>query len=427
MAKKAKTPEGLWKRGQTYYSRIQFRGNRIIKRLSTNLEDAKRMLADLRHRYYRDDYGITDNNFPWSDLKKEFLAWAKQALRPAVSAEYERDLRDFELFANPQTVRDITHGVAVSFREQQLAAGGKARVKRRRRGQPVLPPQRIPLSPATVNRKIGTVINMLNRGVKSGRIGSNPLDGFSPLRNDRPKKARRALSSDEVEALFAASPDYLRPVWRMFMVTGIRKDELVNLKFSDIDFETRTMIVRTWIAKTHQEREIDIEDDMFETIVKLRDEAKRRRPIPGSTPDRTRRQAENFSKEHVFVTQANTPLANNLLARFYACCKRANIEGAHSGGSVDIHSLRVSFTTISISNGANPGDVQAILGHKTMRMTMGIYNKATRRGKRRAIAALPFAKLSQPSGHIVSIEMNPARGEIMTEVAASDPKLSVTA
>ena len=41
----------------------------------------------------------------------------------------------------------------------------------------------------------------------------------------------------EVEAIFSHSADFLRPVWRMFMTTGIRRNELVNMRFDDIDFE----------------------------------------------------------------------------------------------------------------------------------------------------------------------------------------------
>jgi integrase len=137
-------------------------------------------------------------------------------------------------------------------------------------------------------------------------------------------------------------------------------------------------------------------------LIELRGQAKARQPVTGHTPDITTRQAAAFSRDHVFVTKANTPLKNNLLTRFYAICKRAGIEGAESGGSVDIHSLRGTFTTLAIENGASPKAVQSILGHSTLALTMGTYAKATERAKRDAVSALPFAKASSPA-HIVSI------------------------
>jgi hypothetical protein len=88
---------------------------------------------------------------------------------------------------------------------------------------------------------------------------------------------------------------------------------------------------------------------------------------------------------------------------FYGCCKRAGIDDAGSGGSVDLHSLRVSFTTLALENGASPKAIQAILGHSTLGMTMNVYAKATERSKREAIAALPFATSSAPE-HVISVQ-----------------------
>jgi hypothetical protein len=70
---------------------------------------------------------------------------------------------------------------------------------------------------------------------------------------------------------------------------------------------------------------------------------------------------------------------------------------------VDIHSLRVSFCTLAIEYGGNPKDVQAILGHSTLAMTMNVYSKATERGKRTVISSLPFAKSTAPD-HVIPIK-----------------------
>lgn len=103
------------------------------------------------------------------------------------------------------------------------------------------------------------------------------------------------------------------------------------------------------------------------------------------------------------MSRANTPLRNNLLTRFYAVCKRAGIDDAVPGGAVDIHSLRVTCATLMLQNGANPKDVQAILGHSTLTLTMKVYARATEHGKRSAVNALPFASTTAPA-HIVSVQ-----------------------
>ena len=62
--------------------------------------------------------------------------------------------------------------------------------------------------------------------------------------DDKLKKERRALTVDEVNAIFEHSPEYLKPVLRMFLTTGIRRDELVNIRFEDIDPDARTVTIR---------------------------------------------------------------------------------------------------------------------------------------------------------------------------------------
>jgi hypothetical protein len=58
---------------------------------------------------------------------------------------------------------------------------------------------------------------------------------------------------------------------------------------------------------------------------------------------------------------------------------------------------------LALEGGANPKAVQAILGHSTLALTMGVYARATDRAKRDAISALPFAKVSAP-GHVIPVQ-----------------------
>jgi integrase len=168
-------------------------------------------------------------------------------------------------------------------------------------------------------------------------------------------------------------------------------------------------VIRASVAKSRKAREIPLDDGTFEMLAELQDQAKNRQPS-------TDRRVGDFSRDHVFVTGANTPWRNNLLREFYRVCGRAGIEGAGECGSVDLHSLRVTAASLMIEHGASPKAVQAILGHSTLALTMGVYAKATERSKRDAISALPFAKASAPV-HVVS--MDPKSTECATSVSGS--------
>jgi len=181
----------------------------------------------------------------------------------------------------------------------------------------------------------------------------------------------------------------------LFATSGMRHGELAALTFDNIDFERGVgKTIHPTNNKKHAGREVLLEDQVLGMLHCLKREASDRKPVPRLT-------SKPISKDHVFVTKANTPWEDGrLLRRFYAICRKAGIEGAHPNGSVDIHALRGTFITLSLSNGGHPKDVQEIVGHKTSRMTMDVYAKATDAGRRKAINALPFASMAAPD-HIV--------------------------
>lgn len=387
MPRQPKLPPGMTKRGTVYFSAFRAGGRLVRKRLSTDLSAAKEMLNDLKARADRADFGLLDNDLPLAEIRKSYTRHCEQSLRPRTAKRYASNIANVLSRITARKVSQLSVEVVMEFRRDRLI--GEAGV-----------------SPRTVNMDVGAVSTMLNWAVDHRLIGSNPLASLKPLPADNPTKERRSLTIEEVDRLFVNSPEHLRPVWRMFMTTGMRLGELAGMRFADVDFDRGTVTVRAATAKNHRSREIPLDDEMLATIRRLRAEAPLRQPGRGNTEKITERIAERFSREHVFVTKAGTPWHGRLLDRFYAICKRAQIDGAEFGGNVDIHSLRVSFATLTLEHGANPKDVQAILGHSTLAMTMSVYTKATERGKRAAVSALPFAKVSAPSG-IVALQNVP--------------------
>src|SRR5690606_16144684 len=135
----------------------------------------------------------------------------------------------------------------------------------------------------------------------------------------------------------------------------------VKLTFADVDWDLQTVTVRARHAKNRRERTIPIDDHCAQMLVELR-EAAADRPA-------------GADQDLVFVNCLGRAIDNNLLRRFYSVCRRAGIPDACPGGAVDLHSLRVTYATLSLEGGANPKAVQSILGHSTLDMTMGIYAK----------------------------------------------------
>ena len=68
-----------------------------------------------------------------------------------------------------------------------------------------------------------------------------------------------------------------------------------------------------------------------------------------------------------------------------------------------MHSLRRTFATNAITNGADPKSVQEILGHRTLDMTMRIYTKIKAAPKRQAVAKLSYGLGATAPGHLLPL------------------------
>jgi integrase len=262
------------------------------------------------------------------------------------------------------------------------------------------------VNPGTVNYEVGALNRMLRWGVDAARlIGSNPIARVKPLPHLRPKNGR-ALEPAEVGALLDASPERWRDVWYCYLVTGMRLNELCLLAFDDVDWDSRELVMRPHKAKGKRERRIPIDDGLWD-ILKRR-EAERANRKPSESVMRGRHLADLFTSRHVFVSGHNTPLARRAvyeaLVRY---CGKAGISMQTFDGEglplehVDVHSLRRTFATELIVNGADPKSVQELLGHKTLMMTMKLYAKVRPQNKRQAVARLSYGKGVTAPAHVL--------------------------
>ena len=280
---------------------------------------------------------------------------------------------------------------------------------------------------------------MLHWGVDQNIIGSDPLAKLKLLPHENAKNGR-PLMDDEVKRLLAASRQPYRDIFYTYLVTGLRKSELASLTFADIDWENRELIVRASRAKNHRERRIPIEAGLWEILLRLEKESHSRKP-PGACGGRSAEHMRKlFSKENVFVTGKNTRIAfksQSIYVVFMHACKRARIETKRldSQGKmidhVDLHSLRRTFATNLISNGADPKSVQELLGHATLEMTMLVYTKIHGHTKRSALGRLSYGQGANAPEHLLQYpkttapEMVRQPPETVTNTVTKSPREKV--
>jgi integrase len=113
------------------------------------------------------------------------------------------------------------------------------------------------------------------------------------------------------------------------------------------------------------------------------------------------------------------------------CCAKAGIETRNldSQGKeidhVDLHSLRRTFATDLITNGADPKSVQTLLGHKTLAMTMNIYAKINGGTKRQALARLSYGQGAVAPKHVLSYPENDRKTEPLGHKSVTTEEVAV--
>jgi integrase len=98
-----------------------------------------------------------------------------------------------------------------------------------------------PLSETTVNRDIEVIRRLLYWAADEGFIPANPI---ARVRLVRERRARRPVMSvaEEVK-LLAASSKHLRPITIAALDTGMRRGELLNQIWEDVDFDRKLISV----------------------------------------------------------------------------------------------------------------------------------------------------------------------------------------
>lgn len=142
----------------------------------------------------------------------------------------------------------------------------------------------------TLGKTLRTLKAMLNRALTDGLLHENPLVGVRMPKSQ--SRSKRIYSPDETRAMREVSPTLW---WRVFIAlaetSGLRKGELVNLQWRDVDFEAKTLRVTAkrageftikdkgvfpllpWSAKSYEERMLPLPEFTVSMLAKLHGES----------------------------------------------------------------------------------------------------------------------------------------------------------
>ncbi len=201
-----------------------------------------------------------------------------------------------------------------------------------------------PRSDRTANLEMAILRHIFRKGLKWGMLEKNPFENVDDLFYKNRNKRERALTEDEVKRLIEACPPYLKPIVVTAVYTGLRKDDILNLKWKDIDLERG--IIPITEKKTNKVRNIVLNNDTRILLHSL--------PVKG---------------EYVFPGKNGKPF-KDIKKSFQTALKEAGIEQSEDRRyKIVFHTLRHTCVSLLTERGADTTMVKNYVAHASEEMT----------------------------------------------------------
>ena len=224
---------------------------------------------------------------------------------------------------------------------------------------------------STLARKLTSLKSFFRFCVEEGRIPRNPT---SLLRSPKPaSRLPTVLTKDETTTMLdsVVHKDWIalrnQAILETLYSTGARVSELVGLNWEDMDLEAGITRLR---GKGKKERMVPIGQVAVQAILDYRNH----QPSPSSNPKATKKSAKAgvVSSGPLFRNFRGT----RLTARSVERMMKQQLEGRFFK-SVTPHTLRHSFATHLLDEGADLRAIQELLGHASLATTQKYTHVAT--------------------------------------------------
>lgn len=229
------------------------------------------------------------------------------------------------------------------------------------------------LKPGGINKELSILRSALNKAKEWHYIKEAPIIKLLKI----PKQPAKYLTLEEIERLIDNATVWVKPIIIVLRNTGIRTHELLNLKFKDIDYENKTLLVRA--NKTNNFRVLPLNKELYETLIWL----KSNYPLPYMDKVVIR---QIHQMEFVFCNEDGIKM-DSIRKSFSRAAKRANMHATP-------HMLRHSFASHLVMNSVDLVSVKELLGHTQISTTM-IYAHLSPKYKANTVNKLPWIRESK--------------------------------
>ena len=146
------------------------------------------------------------------------------------------------------------------------------------------------ISPSTVRRVHATLHRALKDAVRWNKITRSPADACDPPRSTSTAQEMKVWSQKELKAfLISQRESRLYPLWLTLATTGMRRGEVLGLRWEDVDLEAGTISIRqTRIVAGYQPLAVNTEDQTRHTARGSRPGYRKHTERPPAPRERTR-------------------------------------------------------------------------------------------------------------------------------------------
>jgi integrase/recombinase XerC len=215
-------------------------------------------------------------------------------------------------------------------------------------------------SSKTINRKISSLKSFFKYQLRMKNISISPVATISSLKINRrlpsfieERDIKTLLNHDYFPETFKGKTDFL--IFEILYQTGIRRNELIHLKESDVDKFSSTIKV---LGKGNKERLIPVNNEMLRMIDEYISEKKKEFP--------------ELPEDFLLVNKKGKVLD----PKYVYNVVKLNLSKVSTNERKSPHVLRHSFATHLTNHGAGINSIKELLGHSSLAATQ-IYTHNT--------------------------------------------------
>lgn len=248
------------------------------------------------------------------------------------------------------------------------------------------------LSARTVRMHKNVIYQTLEEAVKDGLLHRNPCKSITLPKTKRYEY--QVYTDEELQTLFAVlANDPLLPLIRVTAYYGLRRSELLGLKWDSIDFRRKLITVRRTVTKVTKtvEKDKTKNTSSYRSFPLTPDMEALFHEVKAQQEKNQRLFARCYHESDYVFTWPDGHLyrPDYITERFSNLLKNNNLP------HIRFHELRHSCASLLLSEGFNLKDVQEWLGHADIKMTANIYGHLDV-ARKKGIAEKMSEKLSQP-------------------------------